>query len=383
MDYHRVKILREDPLKITRLVGCDIFDHPVVRVVLKFILVYYVAMTFFQIFYSMYYLEVSQITGYGPFLLMYPFFIICIITHLHGNYLLNAIQSVEESWSVDCAGKDVQARIVKESSIINAYAIANTILCFVAVVVFICPSNSDDPVLFPMKTFQERFPHQTLVLAWTFKLTTLVLSYVVPASCYRTIHTIQYWKFQICLLNKYVEALTDDYAGHERDLFYDLEYQERLSARIKFCIKRHGQLIRVSSESTKIMQDYIVPYTTCGCLSGVGVSLLLLKFLGEGPSALWRCAPLTIASAITFSGVAVAGQTLETESEEILMKLVMQKWYNWNAANKKMLLIAMANSMSPLQVKFSETFIINFRLGLGVCKMVYSVVSVFMSVFNK
>jgi hypothetical protein len=35
--------------------------------------------------------------------------------------------------------------------------------------------------------------------------------------------------------------------------------------------------------------------------------------LGEGPSALWRCAPLTIASAITFSGVAVAGQTLETE----------------------------------------------------------------------
>jgi hypothetical protein len=56
------------------------------------------------------------------------------------------------------------------------------------------------------------------------------------------------------------------------------------------------------------------------------------------------------------------------QSEEILMKLVMQKWYNWNAANKKMLLIAMANSMRPLQVKFSETFIINFRLGLGVSR---------------
>jgi hypothetical protein len=46
--------------------------------------------------------------------------------------------------------------------------------------------------------------------------------------------------------------------------------------------------------------------------------------------------------------------------------LTEQKWYNWNSKNKKMLLIALCNSLEPVKIEFFALLPINYASGVAV-----------------
>jgi hypothetical protein len=50
------------------------------------------------------------------------------------------------------------------------------------------------------------------------------------------------------------------------------------------------------------------------------------------------------------------------QSENMLLRLVTTNWYNWNTRNRKKLVLILINAANPIQVKFSEGFIVNFKL---------------------
>jgi hypothetical protein len=46
----------------------------------------------------------------------------------------------------------------------------------------------------------------------------------------------------------------------------------------------------------------------------------------------------------------------------MFLKLVTTNWYNWNTKNRKTLVLILMNAANPIQAKFSEGFIVNFKL---------------------
>jgi hypothetical protein len=50
------------------------------------------------------------------------------------------------------------------------------------------------------------------------------------------------------------------------------------------------------------------------------------------------------------------------QSETMFLKLVTTNWYNWNIKNRKKLVLILMNAANPIQAKFSEGFIVNFKL---------------------
>jgi hypothetical protein len=50
------------------------------------------------------------------------------------------------------------------------------------------------------------------------------------------------------------------------------------------------------------------------------------------------------------------------QSENMLLRLVTTNWYNWNTRNRKTLVLILMNAANPIQAKFSEGFIVNFKL---------------------
>jgi hypothetical protein len=46
----------------------------------------------------------------------------------------------------------------------------------------------------------------------------------------------------------------------------------------------------------------------------------------------------------------------------MFLKLVKTNWYNWNVKNRKKLVLILMNAANPIQAKFSEGFIVNFKL---------------------
>ncbi|KAJ3620158.1 hypothetical protein MTP99_004145 [Tenebrio molitor] len=71
-----------------------------------------------------------------------------------------------------------------------------------------------------------------------------------------------------------------------------------------------------------------------------------------------------------------AGQYLEDESENMLLRLVTTNWYNWNTRNRKTLVLILMNAANPIQAKFSEGFIVNFKLLMFIFQALYSVMSI-------
>jgi hypothetical protein len=54
------------------------------------------------------------------------------------------------------------------------------------------------------------------------------------------------------------------------------------------------------------------------------------------------------------------------QSENMLLKLVNTNWYNWNTRNRKKLVLILMNAANPIHLKFSERFIVNFKVLLFV-----------------
>jgi hypothetical protein len=129
----------------------------------------------------------------------------------------------------------------------------------------------------------------------------------------------------------------------------------------------------------------------------------------------WRDYLLAVVALFTISSLITAGQRFQDEvkvyntmyfymkvllqSENMFLKFTATEWYTWNIRNRKKLVLVLMNTAQPLQLKFSESFVINFDLlvfvsniselffvsfsfcfALQICKALYSVLSILVKV---
>jgi hypothetical protein len=57
------------------------------------------------------------------------------------------------------------------------------------------------------------------------------------------------------------------------------------------------------------------------------------------------------------------------QSENIFLELTTLQWYTWNMKNKKLFLTILTTAIRPINVKFSENFVVNNRMLLFVSEL--------------
>ncbi|KAJ3620123.1 hypothetical protein MTP99_004113 [Tenebrio molitor] len=124
-----------------------------------------------------------------------------------------------------------------------------------------------------------------------------------------------------------------------------------------------------------VMSNLIIPFTICAIIVGISIVLLFLQDV-----LLWRYYLKAVVALFTISSLITAGQFFEDESENVFLKFTATEWYTWNIRNRKKLVLILMNTAQPLQLKFSESFIINFDLLVFICKALYSVLSILVKV---
>jgi hypothetical protein len=93
---------------------------------------------------------------------------------------------------------------------------------------------------------------------------------------------------------------------------------------------------------------------------------------------------LILVASFTFVNVIISSQSIENvvgsfkscnlmlltsfKTSRIFETLTQVDWSCWNSENQKMYLIFLANAQQIFQMKFSESIIVNYELGVSVSK---------------
>jgi hypothetical protein len=78
-----------------------------------------------------------------------------------------------------------------------------------------------------------------------------------------------------------------------------------------------------------------------------------------------RLSVLTIVNVLIIATYCQAGQKIFNESGRVFDTLTQCSWYNWDARNKQILLIFMANSLKPSTLVFAG-IVVDYKLAVSV-----------------
>ncbi|XP_063914243.1 uncharacterized protein LOC135130753 [Zophobas morio] len=183
----------------------------------------------------------------------------------------------------------------------------------------------------------------------------------------QVIYTSHHVKFQMYLFNKHIEEICTmmDPEENEEYLVYDERYQREVRRRLNFLVKRHCEFKRWRTNTLRIMDKLILPFSAC---AAVLLFMGIYSFLYIAESA-----TIVICSDLLFNIVAgscivatiMAGEALQDESENTFTTLMLTKWYNFNCENRKIFLLMLCNSVKPITINFSGEIAINYRLGMA------------------
>ncbi|KAJ3622160.1 hypothetical protein MTP99_002685 [Tenebrio molitor] len=208
-------------------------------------------------------------------------------------------------------------------------------------------------------------------------MTMYLWALVVQAHAYQVIYVTQHFKFLMYMCNALIERLGSDVEGWE-NLIRDKVYQEQIESKLKIIIDRHCEFIRWKNNVLMVMSNLIIPFTIGGIIVGISILLLFLQIQNKH---FYMTAVVAFSTALS---LIAAGQFLQDESENMLLQLVKTNWYNWNTGNRKKLVLILINAAQPINLKFSEGFVINFKLLMFMFQALYSVLSILVKVeYNK
>ncbi|KAJ3619267.1 hypothetical protein MTP99_004964 [Tenebrio molitor] len=294
------------------------------------------------------------------------------------NRMIEDVMEVIDLWDVKSAGEEVESKIKRESRAINIFVVVNTtaMLVWASATVY----SVNDEVFFNNWLIQQWFFGQSKFLILFTKLTFFVSAPCMTVHGYQIIYAFQHVKFQIYMFNKYVEELTKGFKTCEWKLLSDV-YQNEVNFRLKFLVKRHCDFLSWKNNLLMKMDHLIIPFSMGGCVIGLSIALSFYQLTDESHSVMQlRASLFAIFAVTTFWSLITAGQTLQDESERIFSIFLVINWYTWNNKNRKILLIILHNCLVSMKIKFTDTLAINYQLGMGICKKVYTVVSVFYTV---
>jgi hypothetical protein len=167
-----------------------------------------------------------------------------LVVLLNENKMVDNILKIFKLWPMDSAGNETLAKIKTESRFFSFLVIVNLILTLIAAILFIVPFPYDEEVYFAMYLFDRWFPSCAPILKWFYRLTLLVVGFAIVTSAHMFLYITEQLKFQTYLLLKHVDNITslEEYCD-DGLLIKNKHYQTAIERRIKFCIKRHIELI--------------------------------------------------------------------------------------------------------------------------------------------
>jgi hypothetical protein len=173
-----------------------------------------------------------------------------LLVLLNENKMVDNILKIFKLWPMDSAGNETRAQIKTESRFFSFLVIVNLILTLIAAILFIVPFPYDEEVYFAMYLFDRWFPSCAPVLKWFYRLTILVVAFAIVNSAHMFLYITEQLTFQAYLLLKHIDNIStlDEYCD-DGLLVNNKHYQIAVEGRIKFCIKRHIELIKYVSES--------------------------------------------------------------------------------------------------------------------------------------
>jgi hypothetical protein len=294
------------------------------------------------------------------------------------NHLVDDVMNILDLWDISSAGNDVKLRILSESRKIHTVVVINTALPLLYVTLMLSSREHDSEEIFVQHIFDKWCPRQANFWVLIFKMSMYLAGLAMVAPSHQVIYSTQHIKFQMYMLSVLVERLGSD-VEDSHNLIRNEVYQKQIELKLKMIIDRHCDLIRWKSNGLMQMSNLIIPFVICTIVVGTSI---VLSFLQE--VMLWHTFVVALAVLSTMLSTVAAGQYLEDESENMLLRLVTTNWYNWNTRNRKKLVLILINAANPIQVKFSEGFIVNFKLLMFIFQALYSVMSILARVaFNR
>jgi hypothetical protein len=134
---------------------------------------------------------------------------LAILTLLVKNRIIDDISNKSIYWDISCAGEQIKSKIVKDSRIINVVTIINVSFSVVAIFSFIYPNLNDYFVIFVYRIMRDWFPKHHLFVEVVLRSTYCVIFFVTTAHTGQVVYITHRGKFQLYLLNKYIDEISE------------------------------------------------------------------------------------------------------------------------------------------------------------------------------
>jgi hypothetical protein len=259
-----MSIISDDSLWIIRIMMVDVLKLRLTKILLHFTLIFHLVFTAIQIYFVACVFSFTDIIKYSPIF----FGIIYVILHRHylqnrNCFLFQAMVNIAglllgseivfsaltdfKLWALDSAGYEILAEITTESMLYSYFIIGNAIVSLIPLILFVVPVRNDEDGFFALYIFDNWFPDYNVVLNWIYRSTFPVLAYAMICGPNILLYTTEHIKFQMYLVLKHIDHITTvvDYTNCDDGfLLRNQHYQTEVEHRIKFCIKRHIEVIK-------------------------------------------------------------------------------------------------------------------------------------------
>jgi hypothetical protein len=260
-----IKHVPEDSLWIVRILSNDILKLRFVRIVLTVTLIYQMALSLIQIYFFSCVLSLLDLVKYSP-VFFGMFYVILEHNFKRNRIIFKIIQGMlsivallldgdlpeatlqnTRPWSLDSAGKKTMAKIKTVSAFWTIFVIVNLGLALITVILFVLPVAHDEDVFFAVYFFDKYFIEYSSVLNWIYRSTFFIVAFTMVNCTHLFLYGIQQLIFQIYLLVTHAANMTNVVQYNSEDdssLLKNEHYQMEVENRIKFCIKKHVELVR-------------------------------------------------------------------------------------------------------------------------------------------
>ncbi|KAJ3664344.1 hypothetical protein Zmor_008523 [Zophobas morio] len=370
----KVNFVEDDKLWLLRILCADILNTRIFKILRYIIFSSTLFLTSFQTFLflqkfdGIYFIKYVGVYAWQKILV----FVYCII------YTQEALCIVKHTISLDETTTKTKKRIELEALYFNIFVVFHSLLNICCGVLHAIPIEGDDEIFFPLRIFEEYFPKRQNLLSCYYRLTFIPVSFMMQITLYQTIYVASYLRFQSYLLLEYIESLKLQVTTtkNQNVPLYEEHHQVNIMKTLKIAMQHHSEIYWMANNLARKFYKYVFIFTVSGVLFCVSLIVLYFSFRGTYEGRYLRVVTLVMSVVLNFVHIILTGQLLQNISAETFEALQQLDWYCWNEENKKLYLVFLINAQRTLQLKFSDSMIINYELGISIGRYMCSMVSV-------
>ncbi|KAJ3621292.1 hypothetical protein MTP99_003444 [Tenebrio molitor] len=316
-----------------------------------------------------------MITTYGPFLLMFTNVLMVMASAIvMEDVILKTVdESISSFWSTDSVNPEVQHSIKKKSAQINNM--------YFSIYAFLLVSSTS---MFPIFGDHREWNVCEVVFDYYFgvysKIFNQLFFWSSPVACYVSLrltgallYGIEEISLQIFLINQRILQVSDDHPNYDKlKVGQNILWQNKIYHTLLSCIKHHIAVVTVFKKMLGIVKSVFIIVMTTGVLASIAVVFFVMNVFENGSSIMkLRLCILSICTIIIIFLYCLAGQKIADQMEGIFDTLTQCSWYNWDAKNKRILLIFMANSLKSCPLAFAG-YVADYQQAVSIMRTSFS-----------